>query len=109
VRFFPGLNLEEKMKKILFGAALAALISAPAFAQVAVEIAPEVREYVIKEGRASSVTIDGDVAVGAVLPADVEIHTIEGIPTATKYRYAVVNNKRVIVEPSTRKVIQVVQ
>ena len=97
------------MKKFLLGAAFAAFAAAPALAQVAVEIAPEVREYVIKEGRASSVTIEGDVAVGTVLPADVEIHTIEGVPTATKYRYAVVNNKRVIVEPSTRKIIQVVQ
>jgi hypothetical protein len=98
------------MKPAILAAAFVAVAAvAPATAQVAVQIEPEVREYVIKEGRASSVTIDGDLAVGAVLPSTVEIHAIEGVPTATKYRYAVVNDKRVLVDPGTRKVIQIVE
>jgi hypothetical protein len=98
------------MKPVILAAAFVAVASvAPATAQVAVQIEPEVRDYVIKEGRASSVTIDGDLAVGAILPSDVEIHAIEGVPTATKYRYAVVNDRRVIVEPGTRKVIQIIE
>jgi hypothetical protein len=97
----------NRMKKLVIGAALAAF-ALPALAQVAVEIGPEVREYIVKEGR-SSVAVDADIAVGTVLPADVEFYAIEGVPTATTYRYAVVNNKRVIVEPETRKVIQIVE
>lgn len=95
------------MNKLILGAVLAASVALPATAQVAVQIGPEVREYVVKEGR-SSVRIDSDVTVGAMLPADVEIYAIEGVPTATEYRYAVVNDRRVIVEPGSRRIIEIV-
>jgi hypothetical protein len=91
------------MKKLILGAALAVSAIAPAFAQ-AVVIEPEAREYILREGR-SSVVIDGDVAVGTVLPGDVEFYAIEGTPT---YRYAVVNDRRVIVEPDSRRIIEIV-
>jgi hypothetical protein len=34
---------------------------------------------------------------------------LRAVPSHTEYRYAVVNNKRVIVEPSTRKIIRIVE
>ena len=43
------------------------------------------------------------VVVGEPLPATVELRPV---PSHTEYRYAVVNDRRVIVEPRTRKVDQ---
>jgi hypothetical protein len=54
--------------------------------------------------RAPSVTVKERVAVGEPLPAGVELRTV---PSHTEYRYAVVNERRVIVEPRTRKIIKI--
>lgn len=93
------------MKKLMLGAAAAIVLAGPAFAQLLdIQIGPKEREYILKEGR--SVTYDGPIAVGTVLPADVEVYSV---PEQTTYRYAVVNDRRVIVEPSSRKIIQIVE
>jgi hypothetical protein len=65
----------------------------------------EVRSYVIEE-EVPSVRVEREVVVGEPLPPTVRLRTI---PKHKEYRYAVVNNKRVIVEPRTRKVIQVIE
>jgi Protein of unknown function (DUF1236) len=52
-----------------------------------------------------SVTVQKDVVVGEALPPTVIIHPI---PHREHYAYAVVNNERLIVEPQSRKVIEVV-
>ncbi|AYG69835.1 MULTISPECIES: DUF1236 domain-containing protein [unclassified Rhizobium] len=46
------------------------------------------------------------VVVGRPLPATVVVRTV---PTNHRYAYAVVNHERVIVEPSSRKVIQILE
>jgi hypothetical protein len=93
------------MKKLILGAAVLASLATPAFAQLLdIQIGPREREYIVQEGR-SSVVVPGDVAVGTVLPGDVEFYEV---PEVTTYRYAVVNDRRVIVEPSTRRVIHIV-
>jgi len=61
--------------------------------------------YVERE-RVPSVAVQERIVVGEPLPASVELHTI---PKYKEYRYAVVNNQRVIVEPRSRKVIKVIQ
>jgi hypothetical protein len=53
-----------------------------------------------------SVTFEGDVAVGTALPDTFEIHTI---PDQPDYGYVVVNKKRVLVNPKTRTVIEVIK
>jgi hypothetical protein len=65
----------------------------------------EVVTYVQRE-RAPSVRVEGDVRVGYALPSSVELRTI---PSHKDYSYAVVNDRRVIVEPSSRKVIRVIE
>ncbi|WP_454630135.1 DUF1236 domain-containing protein [Bradyrhizobium cenepequi] len=52
-----------------------------------------------------SVTIRERVVVGEPLPDTVVLHSV---PSHTEYRYAVVNERRVIVEPRTRKVIRII-
>jgi hypothetical protein len=54
----------------------------------------------------SVVTIEEPVVVGAPLPAAVEVRPVPGY---TDYRYAVVNNQRVIVDPRSRRVIRVIE
>ena len=65
----------------------------------------EVYTYV-EHGDYPSVAVEGEIVVGRPLPATVEIREI---PQHHDYAYAVVNHRRVIVEPSTRKVIKVIE
>ena len=59
----------------------------------------------IQGERAPSVVVRERVVVGEPLPATVELRTV---PNHTEYRYAVVNDRRVIVEPRTRKIIKII-
>ncbi len=59
----------------------------------------------IQGERVPSVTVRERVVVGAPLPATVELRPV---PNYTQYRYAVVNDRRVIVEPKTRKIIKII-
>jgi len=52
-----------------------------------------------------SVTVRERVVVGEPLPETV---VLRPVPSHTEYRYAVVNDRRVIVEPRTRKVIKII-
>ncbi|HVV63563.1 MAG TPA: DUF1236 domain-containing protein [Pseudolabrys sp.] len=65
----------------------------------------EVVTYVQRE-TVPSIAVEGDVAVGYVVPPTVELRAI---PTTRTYTYSVLNNRRVIVEPRTRRVIRVVE
>ena len=65
----------------------------------------EVVTYVQRE-RVPSVRVESEVRVGSTLPGTVELRTI---PRHDTYGYAVVNERRVIVEPRTRRVIRIVE
>jgi hypothetical protein len=88
--------------------ALAASISG-ALAQDVVITAEQdtvIREYV-KKKPVASISVPGiELKVGAVLPETVEVHTFTDVPDI-KYSYVVVENKTVLVEPSTRKIVKV--
>jgi hypothetical protein len=60
----------------------------------------------IEGERAPSVVVRERVVVGEPLPAEVELRPV---PRYTEYRYAVVNNRRVIVDPQTRRVIKIIE
>ena len=55
--------------------------------------------------RGDSVMIEEPVVVGEPLPAVVEVRPVPGY---VDYRYAVVNNQRLIVDPRTRRVIRII-
>jgi hypothetical protein len=55
--------------------------------------------------RDRSVVVQERVVVGEPLPPTVELRTV---PQHTEYRYAVVNDRRVIVEPRTRRVVKII-
>ncbi|WP_027577777.1 DUF1236 domain-containing protein [Bradyrhizobium sp. Ai1a-2] len=52
-----------------------------------------------------SVVVRERVVVGEPLPGAVELRTV---PRHTEYRYAIVNDRRVIVEPRTRRVVKII-
>ena len=66
------------------------------------------REYTVRERR-PSYRYTGDVVVGAELPAaGVEYYDVPAEFGVRDYRYTIVNDRRVLVEPRTRRVIQVI-
>ncbi|SCB57279.1 Protein of unknown function [Rhizobium aethiopicum] len=94
--------------KILVISAVSLFLSlgAAAVAQTTTVVVPgDVKTYVLKQ-ETPSVTFEGDVVVGTALPDTVEIHTI---PDQPDYGYVVVNQKRVLVNPKTRAVIEVIE
>jgi hypothetical protein len=70
---------------------------------------PRFREYVVREHRPSFRYTD-DVRVGAVLPVDgVEYYDVPPEYGVTGYRYAVVNNETVLIDPRTHAIVQVIE
>jgi hypothetical protein len=118
--------------KILAVAAIAGVIGAPIAAQaqseittgivrggpvivdedvdgIAVERRPAFREYIVRE-RVPNYTIPDRVIVGGVLPeTGVTYYDVPQTYGAMPYRYTVVNGRTVLVEPRTRRIVQVVE
>lgn len=67
------------------------------------------REYVIRE-RVPDYTIPDRVVVGLVLPeTGVTYYDVPQSYAATPYRFTVVNRRTVLVEPRTRRIVQIVE
>ncbi|AYD00470.1 DUF1236 domain-containing protein [Neorhizobium sp. NCHU2750] len=108
------------MLKSVIAAAALTMVSGAALAQTTVitqdpmvtnstVVMPgEVRTYVMEQPIDSVpiVPSEGDVLVGEVLPEGVEVRPVQGYDD---YGYTVVNEHRVIVNPQTRTVIQVLE
>jgi hypothetical protein len=112
------------MKKAYLLIAGAALIATPVLAQTTMspgsssattttttitsEDAGKVRQYITRE-RTPSVTVREEVRVGASLPESVEIRSFPAEVGVSKYRYTVVNGRTVLVEPGSRRIVQIVE
>ena len=77
----------------------------PMTTQSTVVVPGEVRTYVLEQ-QVPSVAYEGEVIVGEPVPDMVELHTVDG---HSDYAYAIVNERRVIVNPQTRTVVQVLE
>jgi Protein of unknown function (DUF1236) len=76
---------------------------------IAVEQRPAFREYIIRE-RVPNYTVPDRVIVGGVLPeAGVTYYDVPQTFGVTPYRYTVVNGRTVLVEPRSRRIVQVVE
>jgi len=100
------------MKKLVSSAVAGLFLfstSGLAFAQTVI-VTPEqetvVREYVKKKPIASINLPGVELNVGTAIPETVELQTIEA-PDIT-YRYVVVDNRTVLVDPGTRKIVRVI-
>jgi hypothetical protein len=78
-------------------------------AGIAVERRPAFREYIIRE-RVPNYVVPDRVVVGGVLPeSGVTYYDVPQRFGVTPYRYTVVNGETVVVEPRSRRVIQVIE
>ena len=77
---------------------------------IGIEERPRFREYVVRE-RHPSVRYRDEVRIGAVLPE--QGVTFYAVPreyhVKRGYRYAVVNDRPVIVEPRTRRIVEIIE
>jgi hypothetical protein len=92
----------------VLGGPVGAVVGGVAGAAAGTVLAPppaEVRTYVTEES-APSVRIKRKIVVGQPLPETVEIRRI---PKYDSYGYAIVNERRVIVDPRSREVIEVLR
>jgi hypothetical protein len=91
----------------VIGGPVGAVVGGVAGATVGAAATPpaEVRTYVMHED-APSVRVEREVVVGSELPDTV---VLRSVPKYETYSYAVVNDRRVIVEAKTRKVVQIVE
>jgi hypothetical protein len=126
----PLIAKEQSMRNHLLAAAtVVAAMSAPIAAQaqntvgvagpgtvivnngavgIAADQRPAFREYIVRE-RVPNYTISDRVTVGAILPeTGVTFYDVPQSFAATPYRYTVVNGETVLVEPRSRRVVQVI-
>jgi hypothetical protein len=106
------------MKRAILTAVALLALAGPSFAQtvgvgpagVGITFEPQqrthIREYVARE-RVAPYAPRERIAVGARLPADVELRTVPSDwgPHVSKYRYVYSNDRVYFVEPSSREVI----
>jgi len=76
---------------------------------IAVDQRPAFREYIVRE-RVPNYTVPDRVIVGNVLPeTGVTTYDVPQTYGVTPYRYTVVNGQTVLVEPRSRRIVQVVE
>jgi hypothetical protein len=85
------------------GAAVGGTVGAAVGTAVAI---PDAVVTSVRGERVPSVVVHERIAVGEPLPDTVVLHEV---PRYREYRYAVVNDQRVIVDPRTRRIIRVVE
>ena len=102
------------MRRVLMigAAAMTLLAGGQAIAQTVI-IEPEqrtrIREYVVKQ-HVNTVTVRERVTVGSTVPSDVELLPVPtewGIARSNRYFYW--NDRVVLVEPSGRRVIEIIE
>jgi hypothetical protein len=75
---------------------------------IAIDQRPAFREYIVRE-RVPSYTIPDRVVIGRILPeSGVTFYDVPQTFGASPYRYTVVNGETVLVEPRTRRIVQVI-
>lgn len=68
----------------------------------------EFRTYVTEQ-KVPSVTYREQVVVGATLPETITYREVPSRYGATEYRYTVVNDRTVLVDPRTRRIVQIIE
>jgi hypothetical protein len=114
------------MKRAILAILAAVALTAPALAQstttvtttgaanaTSITVAPEQRTRIkgyITEHKVRPVTVKERITVGATLPADVELLAVPGDwgPSLHSYRYVYSGDDVVLVDPTSRRVVQVI-
>ncbi|WP_046865209.1 DUF1236 domain-containing protein [Microvirga massiliensis] len=95
------------------GGPVGAVVGGAAGAAVGSALTPDetvrVRQYVYSNPR-PSVRVREQVVVGTPLPSRVRLYEVpENVGVRTTYRYTVVNDTPVLVDPNTRTIVQVIE
>jgi len=91
------------------GAVVGGAIGVIAGGALAAPQATQVQQYVVTQGT-PSVRVQEQVVVGQPLPRQVELYAVpSSVGVQTQYRYSVVNDRTVLVDPQTRQVIQIIE
>jgi phage tail tape-measure protein len=91
------------------GAIVGGAIGAAAGGALAPPEAAQVQQYVVTQRR-PSVRVQERVVVGEDLPPTVQLYAVPAeTGVRTQYRYSVVNDRTVLVDPQTRQIIQVIE
>jgi hypothetical protein len=122
---------EQSMQNHLLAATIVATMSAPVAAQaqytvgvagtgtsavtvdngtvgIVADQRPAFRQYIVQE-RVPNYTVSDRVVVGVILPeTGVTFYDVPQSFGATPYRYTVVNGETVLVEPRSRRIVQVI-
>jgi hypothetical protein len=93
------------MKKYLVAATLTAALTIPALAQDVVVVPDPVTTWVTEQPMDDDITVTEKVVVGDTLPDKV---VIKNVQDHDDFGYAVVNKKRYVVHPKTRKVVKII-
>ena len=68
----------------------------------------QIKQYVVKEKRTSVSAPSGfTLSVGSTLPESVQVYALPSDVGVTSYRYTVVNDRTVLIDPSDRRVVEV--
>lgn len=111
------------MKRIVLAAIAAAALSTAALAQsttvttgaadAQITIAPEQRTKIktyVTQQKIAPVTVKERITVGATLPADVTLQTVPADwgPEVTRFRYIYVDDNVALVDPSSRRIVNII-
>jgi hypothetical protein len=100
------------------GLAVGALLGSVAFAQAqaVIELTPEQRTTIYSTITREPVRVPPPAGfsfrVGAAVPAEVELYAVPeavAVPSVRRYRYTVWNDQIVLVDPGSRKVVQIIR
>ena len=101
-------------RELIIGAfVLSLLASGQAWAQAVIEFAPEqrvkIKEYVVRQ-KIHPVVINQPLGLGVTLPGDVDLVAVPSDwgPSLTSYRYVYAGNRVLLVDPTTRRVVQII-
>jgi hypothetical protein len=98
----------QAQSEITTGAARGNTVVVPESDGIAIDRRPAFREYVIRE-QVPPFTMPDRVVVGGVLPeVGITYYDVPQSFGATTYRYTVVNGQTVLVEPRSRRIVQVI-
>jgi hypothetical protein len=91
------------------GAAVGGVTGAIVGGALTADESARVKQYVVREKR-PTVRVSETVAVGEELPSNVEVYSVPAdAGVRTEYRYTVVNDRTVLVDPKTRRIVQVIE
>jgi hypothetical protein len=91
------------------GTVVSAPVGVDADGGIAVAQRPAFRQYIVRE-HVPNYSIPDQVVVGGLLPdTGVTYYDVPQTFGVTPYRYTVVNGQTVLVEPRTRRIVQVIE